>query len=254
MQIGDFVKGIHPDRYAVTNEKMTRGLVVDARPDGIKVKVLNHTEGGTGVHWVDPKYFEVIGHIKPFDRDAVLAILKGGDLKALLDYYLSGADLSGADLSGANLSGADLSDADLSGADLSGADLSGADLSDANLSGADLSGANGILSAIRFIDANFERVADGYIAYKTFGGQRQPPASWKIEAGSVIEENVNFDRCIDCGCGVNVAPMEWVKSHYTGDIWKVLIRFEWLPGVCVPYNSDGKIRCEKVELLEIVPR
>lgn len=27
---------------------------------------------------------------------------------------------------------------------------------------------------------------------------------------------------------------------------------EWLPGVCVPYNTDGKIRCERVELLEVV--
>ena len=31
-----------------------------------------------------------------------------------------------------------------------------------------------------------------------------------------------------------------------------LICWEWLCGVCVPYGSDGKIRCEKVELLEVV--
>ena len=79
-----------------------------------------------------------------------------------------------------------------------------------------------------------------------------PPKSWVLKPGSVINENVNFNRCNDCGCGINVAPLEWVKSEYKGSIWKVLIRWEWLAGVCVPYDTDGKIRCERVELLEIV--
>jgi hypothetical protein len=49
----------------------------------------------------------------------------------------------------------------------------------------------------------------------------------------------------------------WIKDNYDGDIWKtwkVLIRWEWLAGVIVPYNTDGKIRCERCELLEIVER
>ena len=167
---------------------------------------------------------------------------------------LSKANLSGADLSWADLSGADFSKADLSGANLSWADLSGANLSGANLSGANLSGAKELLSAVNFIDAHFERVADGYIAYKTFNSKYAAPESWTIAEGSVITENVNFNRCEGCGCGINVAPLDWVKSHYgwRGAIWKVLIRWEWLCGVCVPYNSDGKIRCERVELLEAV--
>lgn len=135
------------------------------------------------------------------------------------------------------------------------ADLSGADLSGANLRWADLSGAKELLSAVNFIDAHFERVADGYIAYKTFNSEHAAPESWTIAEGSVISENVNFNRCEGCGCGINVAPLDWVKSRYGwrgGAIWKVLIRWEWLCGVCVPYNSDGKIRCERVELLEVV--
>ena len=170
---------------------------------------------------------------------------------------LSGADLSWADLSRAKLSGADLSGADLSwaklsGADLSGADLSRADLSGADLSGADLSGAKGLTSAADFLKTHFEQTEAGYIAYKTFNSQYRAPSAWSIEKGSIIEENVNFDRCEDCGCGINVAPIEWVERHYRGAVWKVLIRWEWLAGVCVPYRSDGKIRCERVELLEIV--
>ena len=135
------------------------------------------------------------------------------------------------------------------------ADLSRANLSGAYLSGADLSRAKGLLSTVNFLEAHFERTADGYIAYKTFNSKYKAPDTWKIEAGSVIYENVNFDRCQECGCGVNVAPLDWVKRNYCGkgnDIWKVLIRWEWLCGVCVPYMSDGKIRCERVELQEIV--
>ena len=152
-----------------------------------------------------------------------------------------------ADLRNANLIRADLRNADISGADLRNANLSLADLS-----GANLSGATGLLSAIDFMTANFEQTENGYIAYKTFGSQYQPPKTWKIESGAVITENVNFNRTQDCGSGINVAPLEWVKKNYKGDIWKVLIRWEWLPGVCVPYNTDGKIRCEKVELIGVV--
>ena len=164
------------------------------------------------------------------------------------------ANLRYADLSNANLRYANLRYADLSNADLSGADLSNADLSGANLRYANLSGSKGILAAVDFMERNFKKTKDGYIAYKTFGGERKPPGSWNIIAGSVINENVNFDRCNACGCGINVAPLEFVKNNYKGEIWKVLIRWEWLCGVCVPYNSDGKIRCERVELLEVVER
>ena len=162
------------------------------------------------------------------------------------------ADLSGTDLRGANLRGADLLGAVLSDAVLSDAVLSGAVLSDAVLSDAVLSGAEGLLSVVNYMEAHFERTSEGYIAYKTFGSQYMPSAKWKVEPGSIIEENVNFNRSDACGCGINVAPLEWVKCNYSGNIWKVLIRWEWLCGVCVPYNTDGKIRCERVELLGIV--
>ena len=168
------------------------------------------------------------------------------------------ANLSGANLSGANLRWADLSRANLSRADLRWADLSGADLSRANLSGANLSRANlsltkGLLNTVNYLEAHFERTDAGYIAYKTFNGTYTAPKHWEIEAGSIIEEVVNFDRCTECGCGINVAPLDWVKRNYPNrPVWKLLIRWEWLCGVCVPYMTDGKIRCEKAELIEIL--
>ena len=196
---------------------------------------------------------------------------------------LSGADLSGANLSGANLSGANLSEADLhranliqadlSGANLSEADLSWADLSEANLSGANLSRADlrgadlhranliqadlsqctGLLSAREFM-AQFERGELGWIVYKRIGvTQYNAPSSWKIEPGAFIGEICNPNRTDDCGCGVNFGTRDWCAERYrNADLWKCRIRYEDGPDILVPYNTDGKARCERLELLEIV--
>ena len=191
--------------------------------------------------------------------DLICADLGGANLR---DAGLICADLSGADLIWADLRGADLRDADLSGANLSGANLRDADLRSADLSDADLRDANlicadlscaVIMGSISYMEAHFERTEAGYIVYKCFGGQYQPPEKWEIKPGSMIEETVNPLRTVTCGCGINAAPLEWVRRECPGkEIWKLLIRWEWLPGVVVPYNTDGKIRCERAELLEVV--
>ena len=167
---------------------------------------------------------------------------------------LSRADLSRADLSGADLSGADLSRADLSGADLIEADLSGADLSRADLSRADLSGAVGLIDPIDYLNENFDKTSEGYITYKVFGMYKTPPTTWNITQKSIIKEVVNPNRTNDCGCGINVATKEWIKKEKAEikKAWKVLIKWEWLPSVVVPYNTDGKIRCGRAMLLEEV--
>ncbi len=187
------------------------------------------------------------------------ANLSGGDLSGA---NLSGGDLSGANLRWANLRGANLYEADLSRANLYEANLRGADLSRANLYEANLRGANlsqttGLLDPIDYLLATFERDAEnrGLIAYKTFGSKRQPPVSWQIGPGSILSETVNADRCVDCACGVNVSTLDWQKRNGNAGlvgIWRVLIRWEWLAGVVVPYHTDGKIRCSRVELLERV--
>ena len=131
-----------------------------------------------------------------------------------------------------------------------------ADLRYADLSYANLSGAKGVLSAIDYMEQNFEATADGYIVYKTFNSQYTAPNSWVIETNSIINEIVNQLPTIDCACGVNVAPLEWVINADNGnescDIWKCLIEWKWLAGVTVPYHTDGKIRAERVRLIEIV--
>ena len=169
---------------------------------------------------------------------------------------LSCADGTRADLTRADLRDADLRDADLTGANLTRADLRDADLTRADLTRADLIGANlsrvkGLLNTIEFMEAHFDRTSEGWIVYKDFGYYNAPPAEWKIEAGSIINENVNACRSNDCGCGINVAPINWIiNDHNPRKVWKCLIKFEWACGIVVPYNTDGKIRCERVRLLE----
>jgi len=179
----------------------------------------------------------------------------GGKRADLPDANLSGADLHTADLSDADLSDADLSDADLSGANLSYANLSDADLSDADLSGANLSGANlsgakGLVKPIKYLDKKFKTNKKGYIVYKSFNLWYASPSNWEIKPNSIITENVNFNRTNPCGSGINIATKNWVKKNCNNQIWKCLIKFEWLAGVCVPYNTDGKIRAEKVKIIE----
>lgn len=180
-------------------------------------------------------------------EDLCRANLSGANLSCA---DLSGADLCRANLGGANLSYADLRGASLSDANLSGVDLSYASLNDANLSGANLSHATGLLNPIDYLAEKFERTKEGYIVYKVFSGSYISPAGWKIKPGEIITEEVNFFRVNNCGCGINVAPLEWVKQNYPKkDIYKLLIKWEWLAGVVVPYNTDGKIRCARAQII-----
>ncbi len=190
------------------------------------------------------------------DADLRCAHLYGADLYGA---NLYGADLYGADLRGANLRGADLRGAHLYGADLRGAHLYGANLYGANLYGADLRGANlsgvqGLLDAIEWLEANFEKDDLGYIVYKTFNENYTVPDYWTIAPGAILSEEVNFDRTNTCACGINVATLDWVKinSETNADIWKCRIRFLWLISAVVPYHTDGKFRVGRLELLEQV--
>ena len=235
-EVGDLVKGLPESNIY----GLTKAVVKKVDEKYIEVKILEHKLGHTGIYTVEAKCFEKIGHIEPFDREKFLDLLKESNAKAI--EYLIGADLRYANLIDANLSNADLRYADLSNADLSGADLRGADLS----------GSQGLLDAINYMEANFERTDEGYIVYKTFNENYSAPEAWKIEPGEIIEETVNCDRTIEYGCGINVAPLELVKKYGCNQPYKLLIRWEWLPGVVVPYNTDGKIRCSKAQILEAV--
>ena len=98
MKIGDFVKGLPGSPYRVTTEKMIRGVVVDVNNNFIIVKVLEHEENLGGKHEVNSQYFEVIGHVKPFNREEILELLKNGCKKAILEFDLRRANLRRANI------------------------------------------------------------------------------------------------------------------------------------------------------------
>jgi hypothetical protein len=180
--------------------------------------------------------------------------LRSADLSAnLSSANLSGADLRSADLRSADLSGADLSGANLSGADLSSANLSGAHLSGAHLRSANLSSANGLPDSLAWFRANFKKTKDGVVVYKCFNGSYTSNSSWSIQPGSVLVENCNPNLGDDCGCGINFATREWVEKEYPGKpVWRCLIRWAWLPGVVIPWGTNGKARCSKLQLIREV--
>lgn len=216
------------------------------------------------------------------------ADLSGADLR---DANLEGADLRGANLIGAilpdvNLYEVDLRDADLYGAVLRGANLYNADLesvelgdmdfTDADLRGADLCHANlryanlktAKLSDAKFYGANlhgailpskiellagFGLVPDdeGFvIGYKTFGRHFDSPHEWVIEEGSTIYDgSLDYDIREDCAPGINFAHLEWHTRNNKYPIWKLKVHID---DIVAPLSTDGKFRCSKAELIEVV--
>ena len=110
----------------------------------------------------------------------------------------------------------------------------------------------------------FDEEQDGYIVYKTFGSIHKSPEYWIIKENSIIKEKCDIDRRDACSYGINCGTLDWVRDYntcksiililqkYNLPIWKLLIKKEWLNGVVVPYATDGKIRCNKTLLLNIV--
>jgi hypothetical protein len=194
------------------------------------------------------------------------ANLRGADLRGanlqktnLRDANLRRANLRYADLHGANLREADLGEARLTNANLGSANLMGANLNearleDASLLNANLSGANGLISPAEYLELKFEKDEGGVLCYKAFGTSFEAPEYWRIKEGSVIKENANPIRTLNCACGVNVATREWIHECWPAprEVWRCRIAWPDLASVVVPYGTDGKIRAERVRLLEKV--
>lgn len=175
--------------------------------------------------------------------------------REFLGASLYGANLVRANLYGADLYGASLYEANLTGANLVRANLTGASLNGANLYGADLSGSKGLLTASQWMRGFYsDPDRGGWIVYKAIGDTiYTSPSTWTIEPGAILEEVVNPTRTQDCGCGVNFATLAWCEDTYPKSvIWECLLHFEDAPDICVPYNTDGKARCGRLELIRIV--
>jgi len=197
-----------------------------------------------------------LSHANLHNADMRHANLKGSTIYSanMAHAKLRYADLSDARLSETDLSGADLRRTNLRYADFSKANMDCANISDANTDRTDFSGTKNLRNqnASDYIMEHFEKSAEGIICYKEFGMFHASSPKWIIEAGSIIEENVNSNRTNECGCGINVGTLSWIKRNCTENhVWKCLIKWEWLPDVVVPYHTDGKIRTARIQLLEI---
>jgi len=174
----------------------------------------------------------------------------------LTDANLYKANLYKANLSGANLYKADLSYTNLTDANLSRANLTDANLSRANLTDANLSGCKGLLNPKDWMNNNFKKTEKGYIVYKAIGETYyKTPKYWEIKEDSYIEEICNQNRTNPDGCGINFATKDRVQNEFKNkkyDLWECLLEWEDLINVCVPYNTDGVIRCRRLKLLKII--
>ena len=160
-----------------------------------------------------------------------------------------------ANLSNADLRYANLSNADLSNANLSNANLRYANLSNANLSGANLSGAQGLKRAADFL-SQFKQDDLGLLVYKRIEGvngdtQYSPNPNWTIKKGEFLEENPNPTKTQECGCGVNFGTLQYCKENYrNADLWLCRILWIDLADVIVPFGTDGKARCARLQLVK----
>ena len=157
----------------------------------------------------------------------------------------------------ANLQYADLQGADLQDANLQGANLMRTNLQDANLQDANLSGATGLLFAPGWLADNFATDQLGVIVYKAIGNtDYSVPSYWDIQPGQFITEIVAPSPTQDCGCGINFATPAWLIKEYgrkpNTAFWKCRIHWIDLASVVVPYNTDGKARCGRLQLLETI--
>lgn len=173
----------------------------------------------------------------------------------LIEAALEGADLYRVNLSGAMLHRAVLgtvSQVNLDGADLSGARLNGCVLDKSSILRANVSGTTGLLDPADWLEQHFEKTAEGYLVYKAFGNTNfEPPDHWTIAPGNFITEVCNPDRTVMCACGINFATLGWIKINYPSrqSTWECLLHWRDLAGVTVPYQTDGKARCGRLQLL-----
>jgi len=130
-----------------------------------------------------------------------------------------------------------------------------------NLYETNFSQSKGLLNPIDYLSENFEWNNDGMIVYKIF--DHFMPTVWPDfkRSGDILTEEPNYDRTSNFSCGINAANQEWFQNinqsgtfervpKFSQDVWKCLIKFQWLPGVVVPYNPEGQIRCCRLQLIK----
>lgn len=120
-----------------------------------------------------------------------------------------------------------------------------------------------IIGNAAYLVKNFERTDGGWIAYKIFNSVYTSPERWKIEADSILTEpDLETNPAYDCAQGINIAKsIGWIEdfiSDTSSDrdgnmvaiVWKVFIPDTAI--IVIPHGSDGKIRTNQIQLLEVI--
>lgn len=120
-----------------------------------------------------------------------------------------------------------------------------------------------IIGNAAYLVKNFERVENGWIAYKIFNSVFMKPDHWVIEAGQVLREDaLDTNATEECSRGINIAEsMEWIanfieamyqdeEGETVANVWKVFIPDT--ATIVIPNHTDGKIRANEIHLLEVI--
>lgn len=136
-------------------------------------------------------------------------------------------------------------------------DFYSVDIFDCNKSGFVFNDLKCIPKASDIIKKYFKTTNEGIIAYKVFNQFYPMPEDWEIKEGAIITRLSNRNAYDECGEGINVSTLTWLIENIAlsivnrkAIIWKVLIPWKEAVGITVPYNFEGKIRCESIKLLE----
>lgn len=125
----------------------------------------------------------------------------------------------------------------------------------ADINKVNFSGSTGLPDPIEWMDENFgEPDKYGYIVYKSFSNStpcsEERNKKWKPEPGLIITEQVNPNRTTCCGSGVSFGTRNWCIARYgSKHLWVCRLHYKDLLNVVVPFETDGKARCGRLELL-----
>lgn len=200
-------------------------------------------------------YSAVIDHVDCTDTNFYAADLENSTINqttfedcALCFSIMRHASMNFPHFLRCDLAYAEISEVAISSAEFLRCDLSNAVLENTSLADVNLSGSFGLISPSDWLRDQFESDAQGILVYKSL--EAMHTSHWgDVVPGMILSETVNPDRTASCGCGVNFGTLIYVQTNYPENLWLCRIRWEWLPEVIVPYNTDGKARCGKLELI-----
>lgn len=172
-----------------------------------------------------------------------------------------GSDLINCELTNCNISNIEIRVSNLSHSYFNKSIFYGYNIFDiVNLNSVNFSRSTGLLNPIDYLKDNFKFDKDGnLIVYKIFNWAYPKNPNWNIKENSIITEEVNYDRTLNCACGINVGTSDYIydvtlqiKDDF--NIWECIIKPEWFPGIVVPYFDLRKIRTSKLMLIKNVKR